>query len=699
MSKARFVQGLLKRSPRGHGKLLTSEGSFFVSGRDLGPFVDGDTLRGRVQTDRRGRLQVAEPHLLRRRQAQLAGTLRRVGRSWMIEAEDGSFGEPILLTETAGQTLQPGWVVGVELLALDDPAAMQRGRLVKILGEAGQAKTELSRLLVNHGVVLEHPAAALALAAAMPSQISDAERAGREDLRGLGLVTIDGADARDFDDAIFVEEADGGFDLVVAIADVAHYVRLGDAIDVEAQRRGTSVYWPGGVAHMLPTQLAAGLCSLRPDEERLAMVCRLRYDAQAHVQDVHLSEAIMRSQARLTYAQVNQALAGDARVIGEIQKVWPMLQAAHRLAQRLENNAQREGRLQLDIPEAVFALDADGEPTDATPSQIGPGQKLIEHLMIEANRAVARWFKAHQVPGLYRVHEAPSEEKIKPFADATWALNQQVLVLEAGPQALNDSLLAASSDADRKLLSSLMLRCLPRAGYDPKPLGHFGLGLDDYLHFTSPIRRYPDLIVHRSLKAALQKKSLAPLIAALKGLEDSVNSSEREAMDCERKVDAMLAARMMQAHIGENYVGSIGGLGPNGLYVSVAAPMFEGYVRAELLQPDDYYSLSEDGLNLVGERQGVQFRLGAEIAVTVLNADPLTRQIDLDMVGGDPLHDGRRGSTRKAAGGQAKRGRVSNRANVGTGRGATKAKPKKGSQAPRKKSKATGRGRPGKKNK
>lgn len=630
--KTKIVEGRLRRSPRGHARLQTAEGHYFVSARELGSFVDGDQVRGQVQTAARGRLQVVDLHLLQRRQSQLAGTLRKAGRTWILEADDGSFGDPILLVEHKTAKLRAGLVVAVELLELADPAAMQRGRFLRVLGFAGSARAETERLLINRGIRREHPQEVQDSAACFAAAISQQEIDGRDDLRRMHLVTIDGEDARDFDDAIHVSETEQGFVAHVAIADVAHYVRASGVIDEEAARRATSVYWPGGVAHMLPQNLAAGLCSLRPDEDRLVLVCELRYDASAQVQKTRVFSAIMRSAARLTYTQVNAAFAEDAQAISELGDSWAMLQVAGRLTALLAKDAEQAGRLHLDIPEPVFELDDDGEPLDAHPSHAGPAQKLIEHLMIAANEAVARHFREHQLPGLFRVHESPSEEKIQPFVDASWALNQRAVDLTKGAQAINASIAACKGPEDRKLLSSLLLRCLPRAAYAPEPLGHFGLALQDYLHFTSPIRRYPDLLVHRALKADMAGNNLEKLREALPGFAEQVNAREREAMELERMVDAMLAARMMQAHIGEDYQGSIGGIGPGGLYVSVAEPMFEGYVRAELLQPEDYYSLSEDGLSLIGQRSHKRFRIGTGIKVRILQSDPLTRQIDLDML-------------------------------------------------------------------
>lgn len=628
----KMIEGRLRRSPRGHARIQTADGHYFVSARELASFVDGDQVRGLLRTAARGRFQVVDLQLLQRRQSQLAGTLRKAGRTWILEPEDGSFGDPILLVEHKQAQLQVGQVVAVELLDLENSAAMQRGRFLRVLGQAGTARVETQRLLINRGLSIEHPQPVQDAATAFAPVLSAQDMKDREDLRDLALLTIDGEDARDYDDAIHVAVDAQGFDVHVAIADVAHYVREGDVIDKEAARRATSVYWPGGVAHMLPQNLAAGLCSLRPNEDRLVLVCALRFDLNAQVQQTRIFSAMMRSVARLTYQQVNAAFAHDPQAINALKDNLPMLQAAQRLSLLLAKNAEKAGRLHLDIPEPVFVLDDDGEPLDAHPSQAGPAQRLIEQLMIAANEAVARHFREQQLPGLYRTHDSPSEEKIQPFVDASWAINQQLVDLGQGAQAINASIDAAKGPEDRKLLSALLLRCLPRASYAPEPLGHFGLALQDYLHFTSPIRRYPDLLVHRALKAEMAGQSLDSLRDALPGYAAQVNAREREAMDLERTIDSMLAARMMQAHIGEDYEGSIGGIGSGGLFVSVTKPMFEGYIRAEFLQPEDYYYLSEDGLSLLGRRQRQGFRMAASIKVRVLQADPLSRQIDLDMV-------------------------------------------------------------------
>ncbi|MFH1812017.1 MAG: VacB/RNase II family 3'-5' exoribonuclease [Pseudomonadota bacterium] len=624
-----LVEGVVTRRARGHGRLrLDDDRSLHVAASELGSVVDGDRVRARVEPDRRGREQACGLVVLQRAREQLVGTLRRSGGLAFVEAEDGRFGQPVWLsepTEAATGTL-------VEVTLEPGAQASLRGRVLRVIGQTGSSRAEVERILINRGVHREHPPACEAEAATLTEAVPARQLQGRDDLRGLPLVTIDGDDACDFDDAVALEEQGDRRTLTVAIADVASFVTSGSAIDQEARRRATSVYWPGGVAHMLPERLAAQLCSLRPDEDRLAMVCRLTYDGSLEVVEVELLRAVIRSRARLTYDQVNAALDGDAAVRGQLGERWPMVQQLARLAQQLEKRAHQQGRLDLDIPEARFVLDEAGEPIDGFPRPMAAAERLIEVFMVEANRAVARWFMARELPALYRVHPAPRSDRLRPFADAAKALVGLTVDDTVRGQALTRALKAARSDADRRLLSMLLLRGLPQARYDVAPLGHYGLAVSDYLHFTSPIRRYPDLLVHRVLGDDLSgardpRRRQAEVATA----QDPINSAERQAMELERFIDGMLGAQLASRHLGEVFDANLIGLQPGGLFVQVQHPLLEGYLPIEALQPRDRYQASDDGLALVGRRSRRRFRLGDALRVRVVHVDVATRSIELAM--------------------------------------------------------------------
>ncbi len=652
------VEGRVRRSPRGHGLLDTGTQRLYVPAGELGRVVDGDRVQATLDLDRRGRLLAVDLQVLVRERARLVGTTRRVGDSVLVEAHDGRFGEPVLLRDAAG--VAPDQLVEVELEPAPARDTLLCGRLLRVIGEPGATRAEVTRILVNRGVIQEHPDEAEAEAAALDAGI---DLTGRVDLRDRLLVTIDGEDACDFDDAVAVESVDDGLRLTVAIADVAEHVAPGGAVDREAIKRSTSIYWPGGVAHMLPERLAADLCSLRPEVDRLAVVCELYYGPGAELQRAELCEAVIRSRARLTYPQVNAALGGDAATRASLDTLWPVVEQLGALSKRLEQQARDAGRLDLDIPEPVFELDAEGEPIDARARPMGPAERLIETFMVAANQAVAQRFQARKLPTLYRVHPAPDRDRLQPFAEAAQALTGQRVEAGSPARQLSATLRLAEQDSDRRLLSSLLLRCLPQARYDVRPLGHYGLGTPDYLHFTSPIRRYPDLLVHRVLKADLRGKSPQRLAQAVEAAADAVNSREREAMELERMIDAMLSTQLASAHLGELHHATITGIAPVGLFARVEHPLLEGFVRADGLQPADYYRRSDDGLSLVGRRKGWRYRLGDAIEVRLLEADPVKRQVEMTLVEG-----GQQGrvepQNRKPEGGQG-RGKTGRRSRKG----------------------------------
>jgi ribonuclease R len=550
---------------------------------------------------------------------------------------------------------EPGDLVLAEVL----PATrlgLRQVRIVERLGVAGAPRTISLIAIHQAGIPTLFPPAALAEAEART--VPDLK--GREDLRAIPLVTIDGADARDFDDAVFAEADDdpanpGGWRLLVAIADVAHYVRPGSALDREARNRGNSCYLPDRVVPMLPEALSNGLCSLVPGEPRACLAVRMRIDARGDLVDHAFVRGLMRSAARLTYEQVQAAIDGaaDETTAPLLDAVIRPLHAAHRA---LAAARARRGTLELDLPERVIRLDPQGRVVAIEVRRQTDAHRLIEEFMILANVAAATELERRGVPCVYRVHDQPDAlklEGLRPFLEAIgYGLARGALV----PAHFTHVLKAVAGRPEALLVNELILRAQAQAAYDPENIGHFGLALRRYAHFTSPIRRYADLLVHRGLIRALGLGTDGLTDEGIVDLERTaahVSTTERRAAEAERDaVDRYTAAHLAE-RAGETFGGRISGVTRFGIFVRLDGIGADGLVPVSAL-PDDFYEHLEDRHALVGTKWGRVYRLGARLEVTVVDADPLARSLLFGLVGSDgadlpglpPVHDlpGRRRS-------------------------------------------------------
>jgi ribonuclease R len=491
---------------------------------------------------------------------------------------------------------------------------------------------EVLRAAYGHGFADVFPEDVVAEAAATPDRVRREDWEGRRDLTGMRLVTIDGEDARDFDDAVFVEKLPGrGYRLVVAIADVSHYVRPGRPLDVEALRRGTSVYFPGTVLPMLPERLSNGVCSLNPEVERLCMVADMRFDAAGTPGVVEVYPAVMRSAARCTYTEVARMLDGE-RVphreflrddfvrMGELQEI-------------LGGVRRRRGSIDFDLPESKIVLGEDGKVLAIERRPRNRAHRIVEEFMLAANEAVARWFGERDLPTIYRVHGLPDEDKLRTFLELAAAQGFQVPEVGAGPLALADLLDRLAGHPQQRALNQLLLRAMMQAVYSPENIGHYGLAAVHYLHFTSPIRRYPDLVVHRLLRDALgADPARRPRPGELERIAMVASDRERAAMKAERDVSAYYATLFMADRIGERSPGTVSAVVEFGIFVSMHRWVVEGLVKTEDL--GDGFELDKDGHALVEKRSGRAYRVGDEIEVEVMAAEPARRRIDLAVVEG-----------------------------------------------------------------
>ena len=462
----------------------------------------------------------------------------------------------------------------------------------------------------------------------MPRQVAGDGLGSRKDLRGVPLVTIDGADARDFDDAVFAQPlAKGGWRLVVAIADVAHYVKAGSALDRDARERGNSLYLPDRVVPMLPESLSNGICSLVPNEDRLAMVCTMRVSADGRVTSHEFHEAVIRSHARLTYGEVGGFLEGGSLDVAD--DVRASLNALHAVYLAFRSSRDERGALDLDTRETRIELD-NGRPTAIKPVERNDAHRLIEEAMIAANVAAARYLEVRNegaetpMPPVYRVHEPPPAEKLEALSLALRLAGLRLPNTSPTPRELTAVLAQARAKSTwpRWIWETLVLRTLAQARYEPRRLGHFGLALSTYVHFTSPIRRYADLLVHRMLKG--QSMSLDDLDAAAA----HISTTERRAEDVERAVDAWLKCAVVEDRVGETFTGTVAAVVDFGLFVEIDGLFVQGLLHISKLGRD-YYHYMPESMSLAGERSGARFALGDRVEILIEEVSVTSGRIDL----------------------------------------------------------------------
>jgi ribonuclease R len=537
-----------------------------------------------------------------------------------------------------------GDVVDARIVRFPQDANERPGVVVEgILGVQGITAVEVAKIKIRENVVEEFPPAVLAEAANIPQRVAPADKVGREDLRELDLCTIDPADARDHDDALFIERIKGGgFHVVVAIADVSHYVRLGTAIDDEAQARCTSIYLPDRVIPMLPHEISSNLASLVPKKDRLCLAVDITLDATGRVTHHRYIEGIMRSTAKLTYEGVADALGltteGGVKQPAARERV-PMLQALLDLSRILRQRRLERGALDFDLPEPRVKLDEQGEPIDVVRSRQDPGvreaYRVVEEMMLLANETVASDLSQRGIPAIYRTHGAPAAEKLETFCELATSLGEP-LDAEAAqdPKQLTEFLARIEGEPAAPVLRYLLLRAMQQAIYGTDDVGHFGLAAKHYLHFTSPIRRYPDLAVHRVVRALARGEFVdgALLLPMLRKMAARSSQLERRAMTVERDVVSLYRCLVMRDKVGEEMNATISGLDETGFYASIDSPFVDVFVPCERLT-DDYYAVDRLGVRLVGQRGGRVFEMGQPITIRVVSVGLERRRVEAELVG------------------------------------------------------------------
>ncbi|WP_427851917.1 ribonuclease R [Stenotrophomonas acidaminiphila] len=634
-----LIPGVVIANPEGFGFLRPDEGGddLFLPPYEMRKVMHGDRALANVTgIDRRGRREGSIARVLERGVNRLIGNFSvELGINYVVP-DDKRIQRSIQIPADATGGAKDGQLVVCELTQAPDTRRPPIGKVIAVLGDKLTPSLVVETAIHGHDLPHEFPPEVLDEATAIPMTVDPAMIGTRVDLRALPLVTIDGEDAKDFDDAVFCEPNRDGFRLVVAIADVSHYVRPGTPLDEEALKRATSVYFPGYVVPMLPETLSNGICSLRPKEDRMCFVCDMQVDRKGEVVQSRFYEAVMNSHARLTYTQVWNAVGeDDADAKAFIGPLLPQIQSLHQLYRILAKARERRGAIEFESSEVRFVLDNRGEVTQAGMLVRNDAHKLIEECMIAANVEAARYLLATHIPAPFRVHERPPESK---FADLLEFLKEFKLSLPAWskvqPGDYTRLLKKVRERPDAALLESVLLRSQSLAVYSPDNNGHFGLALEAYAHFTSPIRRYPDLLVHRAIKYALtggprDKYTYTPREMAALALQCS--ERERRADEAEREVDERFRAAWMEKHVGGQFDGVISGVTSFGLFVELDDSKVNGLVHVTQL-PHDYYQFDPLRKTLTGDRRGVQFRLGDRVRILVLKASMEDRKIDFRLV-------------------------------------------------------------------
>jgi ribonuclease R len=630
------VTGKVLAHRDGFGFLRPDDGSddLYLAAREMQLLWDGDRIAARTTETPRGR----EGHvveILARGKTRIVGYFRRErGIDFVLESGDSR--TEVLIARGESRGAKPGDIVNVEVLEYPSKRNHAIGRVLEIVGRKDQIGIDTDVAILAHGIPNEWPAEALAEARTWSAEVPEKAKEGREDLRSVPLVTIDGADAKDFDDAVFCEPQGDGWRLLVAIADVSYYVRPDSPLDREARGRGTSVYFPDRVVPMLPEELSNGLCSLKPHVDRLCLVCEMQVSRSGEVTRSRFYDAVMRSAARLTYTDAAAMLVA-ARPRGPHAELKPALQHLNAVYEAFASVRKQRGAIDFDLPEAKIELDERGQVKSVRAVERLVTHKIIEECMIAANVEAAKRIHKGKIPGLYRVHEGPDEGKLEELVLFLRTFGHKLTPSKVSPKEINRILASVSGKPEEELVETVVLRSMMQARYQPGNVGHFGLALGAYAHFTSPIRRYPDLLVHRAIKWLNDKRSAKGFRYALPEMEqlgEHCSQTERRADAATREVAERLKCVYLKERVGETFDVVISSVVPFGLFVRLAEIQADGLVHVTAL-PRDYYHRDPTGTTLKGERSGREYRLTESIKVRLAGVNVEERKIDFVPVEND----------------------------------------------------------------
>jgi ribonuclease R len=632
-----LVVGTVSAHRDGHGVVLPDDRSapVFLSYRQMLEVMHGDRVAVRISGyDSRGRPEGAIVDVLERRTQEVVGRLYDEAGICLVVPDNPRIAHRVLVPREHLNGAKDGQIVLVKLVAQPSRTTQPLGHVTRVLGEFAAPGMETEIAIHSHGLPFEFPSDAIREAERHGDTVRAAAKRDREDLRELELVTIDGEDARDFDDAVWCERVRGGWRLIVAIADVAHYVEPGSALDREALLRGTSVYFPNRVLPMLPEALSNGLCSLMPGVDRLCIACEMRVSTEGRVTRARFFEGVMRSAARLTYTEVAAFLANPGAVgTAKVAQFADRIAALYEVFKALHRARLRRGALDFDAPEVKLRFDADGRVLAIVEQTRNDAHRLIEECMIAANVQAARFLKKHKMPTLYRVHGEPEADRLEQLRVFLAGFGVHLAKDRAPtPKELARVLQDLADSEEASLIQTVVIRSMPQAVYQPQNIGHFGLALTEYVHFTSPIRRYPDLVVHRGIRHILRGGTAKNFDWAvnMEALGQDCSFKERRADEATRDAVSWLKCEYMRDKIGEEFNAIVTGVVDFGLFVQVQGLQVDGLVHVSALGAD-YFSRDRSGFRMIGARSGKTYRLGDHLRVRLINVNIDERKIDFEL--------------------------------------------------------------------
>jgi len=632
--KLELIPGTVEGHPDGYGFLQRDDSAgddLYLSPSEMQKVLHGDRVVVRVSgVDRRGHQEAVIVEVIERIRTKVVGTLNVSSGLVFVEPADRRIGRQIHVPHGDCGKAKHGDIVVITLEDMSSSASRRPqffGRITEILGRTLDPGMEIEVALRKHALPFEFPKAAARQASRVPQTVRPRDLAGRLDLRHLPFVTIDGETAKDLDDAVWAERQGSGFRLIVSIADVSHYVIHADSIDLSARDRGTSVYFPRRVIPMLPEELSNGICSLNPGEDRLCLACEMEIGENGKIKSHSFHTAVFRSHARLTYEEVDDFLfTGRSEDFGDNKRLAPQLQVLETCFRALLKARQKRGAIDFETKETRILFDDNGKIARIVPVARNDAHRMIEEFMLAANVSASEFLEKATHAALFRVHEGPTDEKLAMLRDF---LKEFGLHLQGGgkPTARNyaDLLEEIKKRPDQELLQTVLLRSLQQARYTPENVGHFGLAYEGYTHFTSPIRRYPDLLVHRAIKAVLSGSRYDPGDWAQLGAHCS--QTERRADEASREVETWLKCYYMKDRVGDEFAGSVSGVAPFGLFVALDDVYVEGMIHISELG-NDYFHFDASKHQLLGERTAKRYRLADRVKIRIARVDLDTARID-----------------------------------------------------------------------
>jgi len=630
-----FYTGVIDLNKKGFSFVKVDEDrEFYIHETNMKDAYDKDTVLIEKIPSKGQREEGKVVRVLKRGQLRYVGEVKKGKRDYYVQADDSKFVKPIFVDSAHTHGAVPGHKVVVEIKTFKPQV---KGNIVKIIGHRNDPGVDILSIVHAHDVEVEFPKEVYQQIETIGDEIDPSDLGNRVDLRSETIVTIDGDDAKDLDDAISLKKLENGhYELGVHIADVSYYVSEGSALDKEAIQRGTSIYLVDRVIPMLPHKLSNGICSLNPNVDRYTISCIMEIDENGETVKHDILPTVIHSSYRMTYNNVNKILDGDHHIQDQYRDVVPLFFLMQELANILRRKKESRGAIDFDVNEAKVLVDKNGQPIDVVLRTRGASDRIIEEFMLKANETVAQHFKWMDLPFIYRVHEHPKLKKLQQFVAMVKPLGYTVKgsLEKVYPNELSKIIEQSKGTEEHTVISTLLLRCMQKARYDSECLGHFGLADDYYTHFTSPIRRYPDLLVHRLIRHYLFNErydQIEHFQKVIPVLAEQSSHCEREAIDIEREVMDMKMAEYMSEHIGEVFEGMISSVTQFGFFVELPNTI-DGLVHISDLT-DDYYQFDDKNMRLVGEATGRSYKLSDKVKVKVVSCSKKERTIDFELVG------------------------------------------------------------------